>query len=120
MRRLGKNLKAHRVSWELHNGAIPEGMVVMHICDNPPCVNPIHLRLGTVADNMADMRMKARGVITHHTGERNPASKLTATQVREMRERHAGGESMHGLARRYGVHRKTVSDILQGKTWRTA
>ena len=118
MRRLGKNLKAHRVSWELHYGPIPEGMVVMHECDNPPCCNPVHLRLGTQSENMEDMREKARGVTTHHTGERNPASKLTRAQVVEMRRRHGDGEFARALAREFGINHKTALQIVKGQIWK--
>jgi HNH endonuclease len=55
------NLLAHRVSWEINKGQIPDDMIVMHICDNPPCVNPEHLRLGSMRDNQKDMMTKGRG-----------------------------------------------------------
>ncbi|TWS25575.1 hypothetical protein FK530_22920 [Tsukamurella conjunctivitidis] len=119
MRRLGKNLKAHRVSWEIHNGPIPDGFVVMHTCDNPPCVNPKHLRIGSQFDNLADMRAKARGVTTHHVGEMNPASKLTTPEVKDLRRRHEGGESIRALARSFSVDRKTVSDITRRNIWKS-
>lgn len=118
MRRLGKNLKAHRVSWEIHYGPIPEGAVVMHSCDNPPCCNPSHLRLGTQRENLADMREKSRGVTTHFTGERNPAAKLTWAQVGSIRERHSAGESARSLAREYGINHKTALQIVNRLIWR--
>jgi hypothetical protein len=65
----GKNRGTHRVSYELHIGPIPDGLLVMHSCDNPPCVNPDHLSVGTVADNVADMDAKGRRVIA--TGDRH-------------------------------------------------
>ena len=70
----GGMLVAHRVGWELANGPIPDGLFVLHRCDNPPCVNPEHLFLGTQKENIADMRAKGRGFgPPHYWGEKNPA-----------------------------------------------
>ena len=65
---MGRKQRAHRVAWELTYGPIPEGLVVMHLCDNPICVNPDHLELGTQADNVEDMRWKARNNEFGHRG----------------------------------------------------
>ena len=61
----GRRTRAHRLMWELINGPIPDGMFVLHSCDNPPCVNPLHLRVGTHVDNMADVRDRGRGRNVH-------------------------------------------------------
>ena len=95
-----RQIAAHRYSYELHHGAIPEDMVVMHVCDVPLCVNPEHLRLGTQADNQRDSALKGR----RHPGSQNHQSKLTEEQVTEMRERYAaGGVTQKELAIDYGV-----------------
>lgn len=99
---------AHRVSWQLANGDLPEGKFVRHKCDNPPCVNPAHLELGDQTDNMRDMAERERG---HHR-------KLTAAQVSVIRARLRAGSSQRELACEFGVTQGTVSWIAQGKTWR--
>ena len=109
--RNGKTLYAHRVAWEQANGPIPNGLCVLHRCDNRRCVNVDHLFLGTPADNSADMAQKGRGT----RGERNRHAKLTWEQASAIR---ASTEMTHVLAVRYGVCRATVKFIRAGKTWK--
>jgi len=112
-----KPITAHRFSYELHRGPIPVGMCVCHSCDNPLCVNPAHLFLGTHADNMADMMAKGRSA----HGELNGHAKLTRADVLSVRERLAAGESQQSIGDSFGVCRQTVSHIAVGKRWaRTA
>lgn len=127
MSRPGGALFAHRVSWMLCNGAIPEGMFICHRCDNPPCVNPAHLFLGTQADNLRDMREKGRsrgrqngGPIRHSQGHsRHRGNKLTEVQVREIRHLWGeGGITQQELANRFGVDASNIRQILTRKTWR--
>ena len=104
---------AHRVSYELFNGTIPEGLFILHKCDVKCCVNPDHLRLGTAAENSADMRAKNRQA----SGERVATSKLTADAVREIRETPRLYGSLLSLARRFGVERSAISRVRNGETW---
>lgn len=92
---------AHRAAWMLHVGEIPAGMLVLHSCDNPPCVRPDHLFLGTHAVNTADMMRKGRCKTT----------KLTDEQVREIRALRAAGIRLRVIAERFRVATSTVSDI---------
>ena len=107
----------HRVAYELAYGAIPDGLDVLHTCDNPSCVNPDHLRVGTHTDNMRDMQNKGRN--RQPSGEQSAQSKLTAAQVRAIRERYAaGGVSLREVARDYGVHLSLISLIVRREIWR--
>lgn len=108
-----RNERAHRVSYRLHVGPIPEGMQVLHKCDNPSCVNPEHLFLGTCADNMVDKKAKKRANVAR--GERHYLSKLTNEQVLAIR---ASDAVQARLCEQYGVRPSTISDIKHLKRWR--
>jgi hypothetical protein len=103
---------AHRLVWEECFGPIPEGLCVCHHCDNPPCVNPEHLFLGTQADNMRDMITKGRRA--RQTGENAPGRKLTAEQVEEIRK--AIGTT-RAIASRFGISQSQVSKIRRREQW---
>ena len=105
----------HRFSYEIHNGPIPEGMFVCHTCDNPPCVNPAHLWLGTCADNQADMARKGRS--TAHRASHNPNAKLTADDVENIRANRMN-LTQRELGELFGLHQASISRILLGKAWR--
>jgi HNH endonuclease len=105
---------AHRLSYEFHSGPIPRGMFVLHRCDNPACVNPNHLFLGTQTDNMRDMSAKGRSGISIRLGEANHRAKLTAEQVAEIRNT-PGPHSP--IAKRFGITRGYVSNLKRGEKW---
>ena len=108
---------AHRLSYELSYGKIPEGMEVCHKCDNPLCINPKHLFVGTKAANSADRDAKGRNVI--HTGEERVGAKLTKKAVKDARwERTYHHTPFAQLARKYGVSKKTMQNAINGVTWK--
>jgi hypothetical protein len=109
-----KRRQAHRVSWEIAYGPIPDGMCVCHRCDVPACVRPDHLFLGTYADNNADRDAKGRTSTKHQAALRL----LTIEQAREIRRRHAAGEIQKRLAREFGVNHGIVRAIIRGWTYR--
>jgi hypothetical protein len=122
----GRPEHAHRVSWLMHRGAIPAGIYVLHRCpagDNPRCVNPDHLYLGTPRDNVADMDRQGRRrtvVAPAHTkarGERVHTAKLTAEQVRAMRDRRRDGATLEQLGCEFGVHHVTARKVVLGISW---
>ena len=112
---LGKTVLVHRHSYRLHHGEIPEGLLVMHKCDVPLCVNPDHLMVGTPKDNMQDMIAKGRQSFIGPRGEKSSLSKLTDESVREIRASAASNEELAG---KYGVHPRTIYDIRRRHTWR--
>jgi hypothetical protein len=106
----GKDLSAHRLSFEMTFGEIPNGMEVLHKCDNPPCVNPNHLFLGTQTDNIRDMKQKKRGA----EGERMGSAKLSSAQVEEIRQRYAkGGITTRALGKEYNVDGSWVWRVVK-------
>jgi hypothetical protein len=115
---MGVKLQSHRHAYELAHGAIPEGMHVLHRCDNPPCCNPDHLFLGTHADNMKDRQAKGRTRTGVLRGVSNPGAKFTAEDVRSIRARVAGGETRTALAQEYGVSISAISLITRHKHYR--
>ena len=110
----GKQMRASRVAFSRAHGPIPYGLFVLHKCDNPPCVNPDHLFLGTQADNMRDRLEKGRWKGGGPPGEAAPLAKLTSDAVTAIRSSSEGGGV---LARRYGVTRWTIMDIRHRRTW---
>lgn len=109
----GKPQTAYRVSWQLNFGPIPSGLCVLHRCDNGLCVNPDHLFLGTYLDNRTDMLSKKRERVAK--GEEKKSTKLTNAAVMDIKTSPLNGNK---LAKKYGVHRRTIYDILDGKTWK--
>lgn len=110
-------ITAHRVSYELHHGPIPPGMFVCHRCDNPPCVNPGHLFLGTPKDNSHDARDKGRLVMPDVRGEKAPSARLTEEDVIAIRRERRNGVTLSTLAERYGVTIQAISYAARGITW---
>ena len=118
-------IAASRLSWQIHNGAIPDGMCVCHTCDNRACANPQHLFLGTRRDNNQDMWRKGRGVFhpsNHpppvHSGECHPQAKLTSTKVKQIRALVQQGSTGRAVAQRFNVSPTTISNILSRKVWK--
>lgn len=110
---------AHRYSWELHFGEIPEGMYVLHKCDNRKCVNPDHLFIGSQKENIQDMVNKGRAPINALKGTDNPRSKLTWEQVVEIRrlyiETHLG---LAKIGKMFGVSKHSISMIVKNKSYK--
>ena len=107
--------RAHRAAWILTYGDIPQGVKVLHTCDNKRCVRPSHLFLGTQKDNVVDCIQKGR----ISRGEHRPQHKLTEAQVREIRNRHAARAGTYrGMAAEYGVQYSYIWKIIRRTAWR--
>jgi HNH endonuclease len=107
---------AHRFSWKDSFGDIPKGMYVCHHCDNPSCVNPKHLFLGTQKDNMQDMKNKSRS--PKQLGEANPKAKLSNSDVFEIYRLHNSGVTNYKLSKMYRVCQSNIKSIVSGNTWK--
>jgi hypothetical protein len=116
----GRLVKAHRVAWMIERGPIGDGLHACHRCDNPPCVRPDHIFLGTASDNMRDAYTKGRlRAPDGPRGETHHKARLTAIQVVEVRSLLAGRALRHReIATMYGVGRTTITAIAQGKNWK--
>lgn len=114
IRKNGKWVKAHRVSYELNKGKIPKGMNVCHTCDNPMCVNPDHLFLGTQKDNMHDKVKKGRAFTGDQKGANNGAAKLTESDIRDIRKSQG---SCKELAIKFFTSPMNISLIKRRLAW---
>lgn len=106
----GESVGAHRISYRLINGPIEDGLCVCHTCDNPACVNPAHLWLGTQSDNLKDAAKKLR----------NPgqtSAQLDPADVEEIRDRYERGETQQKLGDEFGVSQPEISRIVNGRRW---
>lgn len=112
-----KNILSHRFSWGIHFGRIPEGLCVLHECDNRRCVNPNHLFLGTNQDNVDDKVNKNRQ--PDLKGENNGSAKLTSNQVREIRQLCRERKLLQKeIAKMFHISPGSISHIYTNKTWR--
>lgn len=107
---------AHRQAWILARGPILTGATVAHICDNRRCVNPDHLFIGTLGEFFRQ-HPERKPTYAKRVGVENPAAKLDTEQVREIRQRHADGETFKQLAAAYGVTNVSIRNLVRRKTW---
>lgn len=111
-----RSCRAHRVSWILHHGSIPDRMYVLHRCHNTSCVNPAHLYLGTHLDNMRDKTQAGRENCVR--GVNHPNTSLSDDQVHAILTARSSGASAAELGRRYGITTSAVCDICSGRSWK--
>ena len=113
----GKARMALRVKWEQDHGVpIPKGRCICHKCDNPSCINPKHLFLGSYADNLRDMRLKGRE--RHAVGVDHGLSIFVPDEVRDIRRKYSQGARIRDLHKEYKCSRTAIHKIVHGITWR--
>jgi hypothetical protein len=111
----GKQIRAHRASYEFHVAKIPAGLLVCHSCDNPSCINPAHLFVGTSKENTHDMLRKKRRPVLR--GENHPSAKLTNDQVNQIKQLRSENRPLKDIANQFNISFQTVSSIAKGTTW---
>lgn len=112
----GKQVRAHRMAFEFYVGPIPNLILVCHSCDNPSCINPEHLFLGSPKDNTQDMIKKQRRPVL--SGDDHPNAKLTEHQAHEIKQLRKQNVPLRSIANQYGISFQTVSSIAKGTTWK--
>lgn len=113
----GRRIGAHRISYQLFRGPIPNGMQICHHCDNPRCCNPDHLFIGTPTTNMRDKMNKGRGFLPDVKGENHGNSKLNRSKVLEIRYLRSQNWRTIALAKRFGVSPSAICCVLSGRNW---
>ena len=111
-----KNYSAHRFSYELHYGKIPKGLKVLHKCDNPKCVAPDHLFLGSQKDNMVDMSSKNRAFMKK--GNKHPFHKISEESIKEIKKMLFDGSTQKEIAKKFNVTQSTISHISIGRDFK--
>lgn len=115
----GKHRLAHRASLAMASRPVPEGLLACHTCDNPPCVRPSHLFIGTYRDNNLDALRKGRKeAIKPMVGKENPRAKLSEHDVLKMREMRKAGHTYQSIANAFGVTYSPTYDAITGKHWK--
>jgi len=112
----GKQLRAHRASFEFHKKTSAAGLLVCHSCDNPSCINPDHLFLGKPKDNTQDMIKKGRKA--NCKGSKHPSAKLNELDIVCIKEQRLLGKKLKEIANQFSITFQTVSEIYRGKTWK--